>query len=178
MACQDDAARQAGVDLHEAVARAAGDAEFLAGLREIYSEVDLGASRRSPQCRACGACCKFDLAGHRLYVSTGELALLTASPPPDAPRRPPLRCPYQAGRECRARDRRPLGCRVYFCDADLQPWARGRYERFHEQIRRLHDDSGLPYVYVEITAAAADVLASFTTRPQRRRDPPGDRPQP
>jgi Fe-S-cluster containining protein len=34
------------------------------------------------QCLAGGNCCRFDLVGHRLYVSAGELALLTLELPP------------------------------------------------------------------------------------------------
>ena len=39
-----------------------------------------------PQCLGGGACCRFDLMGHRVYLSTGELALLGRTDPP-APER-------------------------------------------------------------------------------------------
>ena len=87
---------------------------------------------------------------HRLYLSTAELALLTLDPPPLPPS--PLRCPYQVDSACRARARRPLGCRLFFCKP---PPPDDAYERLHNTIRRMHGEYAIDYHYVELTAALA-----------------------
>lgn len=149
----DDSPEQ---ELTQAVAAAADDAEFLAALADLYRQVDQVVAARDPRCRACGDCCKFDQAPHRLYVSTGELALLTAGPAPEPCG--PLRCPYQVEAHCHARGRRPLGCRLFFCDCRLRTWSEESYEARHQQIRRLHELHDIGYHYVEMTTAAKKVL--------------------
>lgn len=77
--------------------------------------------------------------------------MLCEQPPPNAPQ--PLQCPYQVGRSCSARDRRPLGCRVYFCDALDPDGQQAVYERFHRAVVELHRRFSLEYRYVELTTA-------------------------
>ena len=135
-------------ELAEAVRQCRRDGRFLAGLRKIYRHLDAIAAREDLICRECGTCCKFDQVQHRLYVSTGELAFLAQAPGPRGGATEGS-CPYQVGSQCTARDHRTLGCRAYFCEA---PAARHEqlYERFHNEVRRLHDRHSLPYWYVEL----------------------------
>ena len=123
---------------------------FLDELRDILSQADAAIAQKSPLCKGCGKCCDFAKMGHRLYVSTGELALLSSIPPPKSAK--PLQCPYQINGQCKARDRRPLGCRVYFCESNL---AEDFYERFHDMILDSHKNFAVPYRYVELTSALA-----------------------
>lgn len=142
-------------DLAGAVGQCQAAAAFLSALRGLYRRLDAVVARRRAVCLGGGACCKFDLAGHRLYLSTGELALLAVHAPPAPGRCERGRCPYQVGPRCVGRDRRPLGCRVFFCAPGLGEWSRRTYEAFHSPIRRLHADHALPYAYVELTSALA-----------------------
>lgn len=135
----------------EAVRRCSRDAGFLSGLRDIYRLVDAAVALRAAVCLQDGICCRFDLVDHRLYLSAGELALLTERPPPRGPSGPG-RCPYQVGSRCAARRRRPLGCRVFFCDPNETEWSHATCERFHREIRALHERRRLPYAYVELLA--------------------------
>lgn len=135
------------------------DRRLLVRLREIYDRLQAETDHACPQCRACGMCCHFDRAGHRLMLTTGELALLAASRPPHGHATGPLRCGYQVGSDCSARDRRPLGCRVFFCCPESQPWSTEAYERHHHDIRAAHDELRLPYRYIELTAALAELFA-------------------
>jgi Fe-S-cluster containining protein len=152
----------APLSLDEAAARWREDAGALAALRRILREADDRAEQAGLPCRACGACCHFEEFGHRLYVTAGELAVLAAQPAPQPGRAG--RCPYQLDSRCQARDRRPLGCRVFFCDADRPDATRRLYERLHRRIRSLHERRRLPYAYVELTAGLAEVLQR-TARP-------------
>jgi hypothetical protein len=105
--------------------------------------------QRNLVCRACGDCCIFEQAEHRLYASTGELTLLTSVPPPQPPAI--LRCAYQRNSVCSARDRRPLGCRIYFCEDTASLFIKTCYEEYHREIGLLHNRHDVPYRYVEVT---------------------------
>ncbi|MCJ7543027.1 MAG: hypothetical protein MUP47_00425 [Phycisphaerae bacterium] len=139
-----------------AVARCRADEKFLAAIRALYARVDATAPARGWVCKACGACCDFAASAHRLYVSTGELALLTAARPPHPPG--PTRCPYQVDARCTVHPVRALGCRLFFCDARAREAFQQKYETAHREIRRLHDAAGLPYLYAELTAALAQLF--------------------
>jgi Fe-S-cluster containining protein len=135
--------------LAEAVARAAQCDPFLDELQALLIQAEKAVARRRPSCRACGRCCDFTAWDHRLYVSTGELALLTrqSSPWPTEA----LRCSYQRQTACTARDRRPLGCRAFFC-IQIGKAARERlYEEYHQEIIELHTHWQQKYYYVELT---------------------------
>ena len=135
-----------------------GNEAFLGDLRQVLDQAELAVADHQPSCRACGRCCQFDLTEHRLYVSTGEVALLGEQPPPGPLQ--PLRCPYQADNQCTARRVRPLGCRTFFCDVNLRDSCRGLYERFHGQIVRLHERHNVPYLYMELTAGLAQAAGT------------------
>jgi Fe-S-cluster containining protein len=147
-------------DLQEAVGLCRSDEAMLESLREIYEQADQSVA--DEVCMGGGMCCKFDLADHRLYVSLGELALLTLEPPPAPQRAWQRRCPYQVGPDCTAYARRPLGCRVYFCrkkvgrGADLQRL----YERLHRQIRHLHQSRWQPYAYADMPGIMTQLFCS------------------
>ena len=139
---------------------------FLAALREILAAADreiaahlAGAGIARP-CLGGGGCCKFDLAGHRLYVSAGELALLAEAPPTDLSRAQRLRCPWQAGPSCAAYARRPLGCRTHFCRPKEKTFFEAVYEQHHREIRALHQSHCTPYAYGELTRNASQLLAT------------------
>ena len=144
--------------IRQAVRRCQQDKGFMSALSELYQSVDLEISKKKAICLGGGACCKFDLAGHRLYLSTGEVAILTAIAPPDAGRCLVLRCPYQFGPRCAAHEYRPLGCRAFFCSRELQSWSRSTYENYHRRIRQLHEMRCLPYTYAELTAWLSQLL--------------------
>lgn len=128
------------------------DEKFLEQLKAILMEVDEVVAASGANCNTCGYCCNFHLVGHKLYVSTGELALLSAWKPAGEDLRDGI-CPYLVGSQCDEHERRPLGCRVYFCKPPRRQWSQQIYEPFHNRIRRLHEESGIPYLYIEIVAA-------------------------
>lgn len=132
---------------------------LLSDLVELYADLDEDIRRAGDACRACGACCDFRTAGHRLFASTGEFALLVESAPPAASVRP-LECPYLNAGRCTVRPWRPLGCRAYFCEGGARQHPEGRYERFHARIRRLHQSLWAPYAYAELTAGLSQLSVS------------------
>ena len=142
---------QRSSELAEAVALAARRDGFLDALGALLEAAERAVAATGAVCRGGGACCRFDLASHRLWASTGEVALGRVQPPTAATR--PLRCPYQQGPRCIAHRRRPLGCRTYFCRPGPHGSAEEVYEPFHRQIRHLHARLAVPYLYMEWTSA-------------------------
>src|SRR3954452_7132653 len=87
---------------------------------EMYADADREVAAAGPVCVASGRCCRFKEFGHVLYISNLEAdVLLSAAPPYESPVSTDF-CPFQRGTLCTAREPRPLGCRVYFCDPAYQ----------------------------------------------------------
>lgn len=146
-------------ELRKAVEEAAGRADVSEAVGRVYRELQAEIDRRRPTCVVSGRCCRFEEYGHRLYVTTLELAAFmrglselpesrTAQISAD-----PGRCPFQIKKLCGVHAIRPFGCRVFFCDESATDWQHEQYERFHSRLRSLHEELGVPYFYVEWRAA-------------------------
>ncbi|WP_201750189.1 hypothetical protein [Tautonia marina] len=121
-------------------------------LNALYAELDSEIAALGPVCLLSGRCCRFQEYGHRLYVSEVEATVLLAdAPPPSRPLDDGATCPWQDehGR-CGAREARPLGCRVYFCDPNYDGHAELLTERFLARIRLLVETLGLPWNYASL----------------------------
>jgi Fe-S-cluster containining protein len=144
-------------------------ASFRDDLRALYAELDAAIAALEPVCQLSGRCCRFAEAGHTLFVSAPEAALLlTDAPEPVRALDDGASCPWQSsGGRCTARDARPLGCRVYFCDPSYQPLAPELSERYLGRLKRLADARGLPWHYAPLhhhLRAAAEAGRSFPTK--------------
>ena len=128
-------------------------ADLRARLTAFYAAVDEAIAAHKPVCRNRGDCCRFDRYGHKLYVTTLELACFLHGrrgswrPPRDDA------CPYQIDGRCTAREHRPLGCRVFFCDPATRDWQGPEYERRLIELRQIGADFGIPYRYIEWLSA-------------------------
>jgi Fe-S-cluster containining protein len=123
-------------------------------IRALYADLQVEIDRRQPLCVMSGRCCRFDEYGHRLYVTTAELAVFMAElaemqPMPVGPGGGPGGCPFQTGKICRVHLIRPMGCRLFFCDPTATEWQQAVYERFHARLKVLHEELSIPYSYVE-----------------------------
>jgi Fe-S-cluster containining protein len=67
-------------------------------------------------------------------------------------------CPYQINNLCTAREARPLGCRIYFCDENAKSWQNEVYEKYHAQLAAVHERFGVPYRYIEWRAALRELI--------------------
>lgn len=129
-------------------------------LAAFYRDVDAAVAERSPVCTNRGRCCNFDAYGHDLFVTTAELAYFvaghrTAWRPSGSERR----CPYQVEGMCTARDRRPMGCRLFFCDETSTDWQNGEYEKRLIQLKQIGEELGVEYRYTEWLSALRSVPA-------------------
>ena len=104
---------------------------------ELYREVDRAVAVAGPVCVASGRCCRFKEYGHTLFLSNLEAEVLLAGAPPYVAPVSPDFCPFQKDRLCTAREPRPLGCRVYYCDPAYQETGNQITERFLRRLKEL-----------------------------------------
>ncbi len=135
---------------------------FTTEMRAFYEDVDASIAAHQPLCINRGDCCKFAAFGHRLYVTDVELAyflrgqsgrILPADPAAGA-------CPYQQAGRCTAREHRPLGCRIFFCDENGRDWQGPEYERRLGRLKQVGERFGIPYRYREWLSALAEGFAA------------------
>ena len=103
---------------------------------DIYREADREVAAAGPLCVASGRCCRFKEFGHDLFLSNLEADVLLADAPPFAGPVSADFCPFQKENLCTAREPRPLGCRIYFCDPNYQETANRISE---DALRRLKE---------------------------------------
>jgi Fe-S-cluster containining protein len=149
----------------EAIISASVRVDVRAAVNEVYAELQKQIDLRRPLCVLSGRCCRFEEFGHRLYVTTLELAtflhdlrLLRSSQPPILPSSDPTSCPFQLNKLCSVHTIRPFGCRLFFCDSTSTDWQHDQYQLFHTRLRQLHDDLQVPYFYLEWRQALAIIL--------------------
>jgi Fe-S-cluster containining protein len=164
--------------LERAVREAVGRVEVCEAIEGLYGEIEGELGRIRPRCSMSGRCCHFEEYGHRLYVTTAELAAVVRRAKalgaihglamrPDGGS-----CRFQEGKMCMAHGIRPMGCRLFFCDESAEEQLQALYERFHGRVKELHERFGVPYYYVEWRSALASV-ERMITEPTR----PGDSPR-
>ena len=117
---------------------------------ELYAEVDREVAAAGPVCVASGKCCRFKEFGHVLFVSNLEAdVLLSAAPPYEQPASPDF-CPFQKGNLCTAREPRPLGCRVYYCDPNYQETGHRITEKYLRRLKELAEAHGVEWRYAPL----------------------------
>jgi len=143
-------------EFRQAVLQASARPKVRARIAHIYAELQAKIDQRQPICVASGRCCKFEEYGHRLFVTTMEMASFfheLASSGRDLAGS--LRswngtgCPFQVGKLCGVHPIRPFGCRIFFCDPTATEWQQEQYEAFHGQLKQLHAELDIPYFYME-----------------------------
>ena len=150
-------------ELKLAVNDAARREDVRASVQQIYADLRGEIDRRAPLCVVSGKCCRFEDYGHRLYVTTMELATFVNGlrrvgtahheSRPVGNAHPTewdgTGCPFQQNKLCSVHAIRPFGCRIFFCDPTATDWQNAQYERFHSTLKRLHETLNVPYFYVE-----------------------------
>src|SRR5688500_334921 len=129
--------------LRQAVVDASSRGDVRDSVLRVYGDLQKEIDARQPLCAASGRCCNFDRYGHRLYVTTMELATFVHQLAemngtiPDIT--DPATCPLQQNKLCSVHAIRPFGCRIFFCDPAATEWQNDQYEQFHARLKRLQD---------------------------------------
>lgn len=116
------------------------DPELRSRVLEVYAEVDAAIAAAKPRCEASGRCCRFTEYGHTLFLSQFEADILLETSP--AYEKPVSRdfCPFQVQGLCTARESRPLGCRIYFCDPNFQDQQHAITENAVARLKTIADE--------------------------------------
>lgn len=117
---------------------------------ELYQEVDRAVAAAGPICVASGRCCRFKEYGHTLFLSNLEAEVLLAQAPPYEQPVSADFCPFQKDKLCTAREPRPLGCRVYFCDPTYQETAQQITETYLRRLKELAEQQGVEWRYAPL----------------------------
>jgi hypothetical protein len=119
-------------------------------LRAIYAAADAAVAAAGPRCDASGRCCRFREYGHTLFVSQIEADYLLDRAPPYSGPVDDAGCPFQVDNLCTAREPRPLGCRIYFCDPAYQSTAAAISEHAIGLLKKLATEFGLGWRYAPL----------------------------
>jgi hypothetical protein len=136
----------------------------------FYARVDREIAGQPGTCWNRSECCHFESYGHRLYVTTLEAAYFLAVQQ-DHPTGPDGSCPHAVAGRCTAREPRPLGCRVFFCDPLAADWQGPLTEQRLAELRQMHTELRVPYAYLEwlTVLRAVPVDRVIATNPGHRR---------
>lgn len=134
----------------------------------LYHEMEKQITAIAPRCEMSGRCCRFEEYGHRLFVTTAEMAAFIH----ESKSRPAMgrlitkvdggSCRFQENGMCMAHPIRPMGCRLFFCDQRYEQSLQALYESMHAQLKAIHNELAVPYAYVE-WRQALDAVAPLWT---------------
>ncbi len=116
----------------------------------IYAEAERDIAAAGPVCLASGRCCRFKEHGHTLFVSNLEADVLLGGAPPFEPPVSADFCPFQKENLCTARQHRPLGCRVYYCDPSYQEAGNQITETYLQRLKALAKEHDLEWRYAPL----------------------------
>ena len=125
-------------------------AQSRAQVLELYREVDREVAAAGPLCVASGRCCRFKEHGHVLFVSNLEAEVLLADAPAYTAPVSADFCPFQKENLCTAREPRPLGCRVYYCDPAYQETGNQITEKYLQKLKELAQANDEPWHYAPL----------------------------
>jgi len=124
--------------------------ELQRAVLDVYAAADAAVRAAGPRCEASGRCCRFTEYGHTLFLSHFEAELLLEGAPPYDPPVTREGCPFQVNNLCTARDARPIGCRVYFCDPAYQEEGNRITEAAVAALKGLADAHGAGWHYAPL----------------------------
>jgi len=130
-------------------------------LDRIYADLEHDVAGAGPVCELSGRCCRFEEYDHTLFLSNLEAELLLEDGLPEGAVLDRSCCPFQQGKLCTAREKRPLGCRVFFCDPTYQERAAELSEKYLARLKALARRLGLPWFYAPLHV----VLRRYESKP-------------
>ena len=133
------------------------------GLLKIYEDLASDIAQLAPVCEVSGRCCRFEEYGHRLYLTSPESELLLSEGLPAGAEINTATCPFQIEKLCTAREKRPLGCRVFFCDPSYAGHAEALTEKYLARLKNLHQATGTDWVYASLHHFLVNRQVTFAT---------------
>lgn len=121
--------------------------------KDIYSWIDEQIQKDSTKCKACGTCCNFKDFDHQLYITTPEFIYFKENMDPNNIK--PMidgKCPYCIKGKCTVYNYRFAGCRIFYCDGDLDLQSEIS-EKVVRKFSALCDKLDVQYQYSELSSA-------------------------
>jgi Fe-S-cluster containining protein len=116
-------------------------------LQIFHQHADEVIAAHQPRCELSGRCCRFDEYGHTLFLARSEAEILLQDGIPPDSEISTASCPFQINNLCTAREKRPLGCRTYFCDPEYQDAMPDVSEALIRELKTLHDQADVAWEY-------------------------------
>lgn len=142
-------------------------AELREELEKAYRELQGDLAALGVTCWMRGHCCDFERSDHRLYASSVELAYVLEAHTRPLPFSGRL-CPFWKEGRCTERERRPLGCRTYFCDERYRDRLEDLYETYYARLKAAAVRAGFGWSYEPFV----DSLKRAAAQPCAGRDQP------
>lgn len=142
------------------------DSITITAVEDVYRQIDdtvaswMAASDRDSLdrhtrslCHACGRCCDFDSYGHKLFVTSAEIAYLAAMVGwENVLRMSGGECPYHLRGECTIHAHRFAGCRIFYCKGDPQAQS-ALSEWVSSRFKAICQETGTEYMYADLRTA-------------------------
>jgi Fe-S-cluster containining protein len=113
----------------------------------LYEELARDIAAAAPVCDLSGRCCRFREYGHTLFLSRPEAELLLQEGLPAGSVINDASCPFQINGLCTARERRPLGCRIYYCDPRYADTGTELSEEYIGRLKQMHEAAEQDWEY-------------------------------
>ncbi|HEV3257345.1 MAG TPA: hypothetical protein VG013_10730 [Gemmataceae bacterium] len=139
---------------------------------ELYQEVDRAVAAAGPVCVASGRCCRFKEYGHVLFLSSLEADVLLAGAPAYEQPVSADFCPFQKDNLCTAREPRPLGCRVYYCDPNYHECGNRITEEYLHRLKELAGRHGVDWRYAPLHTFLNTAASAPPAGPENKRSLP------
>lgn len=117
---------------------------------QLYNSADAEIRSHGPVCVASGKCCRFKEYGHTLFLSHLEADVLLSQAPEYTIPTDTGFCPFQVNNLCTAREHRPLGCRVYYCDPNYAGKGELITEKYLTELKALSMELDLGWTYAPL----------------------------
>jgi Fe-S-cluster containining protein len=134
----------------------------------LYADLEAEIGRFGPRCDLSGRCCRFAEYGHTLFLSRLEAEHLETKDRPAVREADRGECPYQVRNLCSAREVRPLGCRVYFCDPAFRNTMEELSEQYIRRLKQLSERHGVEWDYAPLHRQLSDGNRHGCIEPERR----------
>ena len=144
------------------------------GLLAIYNYLATEIAEAAPVCDLSGRCCRFKEYGHTLFISRPEAELLLELPLSENASFDESGCPFQVNGLCTARDHRPLGCRVYYCDPKYSGTGEALSERYIARLKQLHEETRTAWEYRPLHKFLGEAFGQPTNREELTQAAPGN----
>lgn len=128
---------------------------MIEAVEKIYNWIDSQVAGTG-DCKACGDCCDFEKFGHRLYVTSVELAYFVEKMGDDLRKMDSDVCPYRVDGKCTVYPYRFAGCRIFACGRNEDTESQLSEESL-QRLKEIGEEHKIPYQYTDLKTALNSV---------------------